>query len=239
MRIPVFDSEGRRTQQILQFDEQIFGTEVRRAVLKESILMYEARQRVGTSSTKMRGECAGSGRKLWRQKGTGRARVGPLRAPHWKGGGVAFGPKPRDYSYSIPKKARMVAMDSAWLAKFQDKEILILESFDVQDTPKTSVVFKTLDKLGVIEMNTIVGIPSYAKGEDLEAQAKDPLRAKGQLLWKSLRNIPRINAEQISLFNPHILLRNERVVLLRAAFEELIQSRGGKIEVLDRSKVYA
>lgn len=239
MRIPVFDSEGRRTQQILQFDEQIFGKEVRRAVLKEAILMFEARQRVGTHSTKTRGECAGSGRKLWRQKGTGRARVGPLRAPHWKGGGVAFGPKPRDYSYSIPKKAKAVAINSAWLAKFQDREILVLESFDIQDIPKTSVVFKTLEKLGVVEMNTIVGIPSYKKAEDLQSQQEDPLRTKGQLLWKSLRNIPRINAEQVSLFNPHILLRNERIVLLREAFEELIASRGGKIEVLDRSKVYA
>ena len=90
MRVPVFDATGKRTSEILEFDENIFGDRIREVVLKEAILMYEARLRVGTHATKTRKDVSGTGRKLWKQKGTGRARTGPSRPPHWKGGGVVF-----------------------------------------------------------------------------------------------------------------------------------------------------
>lgn len=222
MRLPVYDIHGKRTEEILEFDETIFGQEVRKTLLKEAILMYEARQRVGTHQTKTRGQVAGSGRKLWRQKGTGRARVGPARPPHHPGGGRVFGPHPRDYSYSIPKKARKIALNSAWLARFQDKEIMVIEGFDIKDAPKTSVVVQTLETMGVTNHRTVVGLPQY-----------------NEILFKSLRNIPKMSVEQVTNFHPHLLLENKYILLLKPAFEQLIKSRGGELKSLKRKEIYA
>lgn len=222
MRVPVYDAWGKRTQEILEFDEAIFGPEVRKEVLKEAVIMYEARQRLGTHSTKTRKDVSGSGRKLWRQKGTGRARVGPARPPHWRGGGIVFGPHPRDYSYSIPKKAKKVALDSAWLAKFLDKEVMVIEKFDIQTTPKTSVVYDAMQSLGALPMRTLIGIPEY-----------------DQLLWKSARNIPGVSIEKVAHFSPYILIHNKWIILLRKAFEEIVSARGGQVTSRDRKELYA
>jgi large subunit ribosomal protein L4 len=222
MRIPVYDAQGKRTQEILEFDEKIFGETIRRELLKEAVLMYEARQRVGSHATKTRGECSGTGRKLWRQKGTGRARVGPARAPHWKGGGVVFGPHPRDYSYAMPKKARKGALNSAWLAKLLDKEILVIEGFDLQTAPKTSRVFKTLQVMETLPQKTLIGIADY-----------------NQVLWQSVRNISNVSLEKACNFSPYVLLSHKWIVIQRQAFEELIKSRGGDIKVLQRKEVYS
>jgi len=221
MRVPVYNPQGKRTDEILEFEEHIFGDEIRTITLKEAILMYEARQRQGTSCTKTRKDVAGSGRKLWRQKHTGRARVGPARAPHWRGGGRVFGPHPRNYSYAIPKKARRVALDSAWLAKLQDKEIMVIEGFNVTDTPKTSTIFDTFCEMGVAHRRLLIGIMSY-----------------DEVLWKSVRNIERASLEQISHFSPHALLGHERIILVKNAFEELIKSRGGEVHTLKRQDLY-
>lgn len=221
MRIPVFDSTGKRTSEVLEFDENIFGDGVREELLRESVIMYEARQRLGTHSTKTRSDCAGSGRKLWRQKGTGRARVGPLRAPHWRGGGRVFGPHPRDYSYNIPKKARHLAIKSAWLAKFLDKEIMVIEGFPITNTPKTKPVFETLETMGITHHRILVG-----------------LCEKNQILMKSLRNIPRLAIEDITRFSPYILFANHRVVLMKKAFEQLITTHGGQVKSLRREDIY-
>lgn len=221
MRVPVFDANGKRTQDILEFDENIFGDGIREVLLREAILMYEARQRQGTHSTKTRSDCAGSGRKLWRQKGTGRARVGPLRAPHWRGGGCVFGPHPRDYSYEMPKTARKVALKSAWLAKFVDKEIMVIEGFPVGTSPKTKPVFKTLEVMGLTKNKILVG-----------------LSEKNDILTKSLRNIPRLSMEHISRFNPYILLANSKVLLVKKAFEDLVTSHGGQVKTLRREDLY-
>lgn len=222
MRVPVFDKEGKRTQHILEFDEEIFGKEVRKVVLKEAILMYEARQRLGCHSTKTRKDCSGSGRKLWRQKGTGRARVGPSRPPHHKGGGVVFGPHPRSYAYSMPKKAKRVALNSAWLAKFQDHEVCAIEGFAIEATPSTSTLNKTIAKMGFASESTMIGTAVH-----------DPI------LWKSARNIPTVAVEQVSLFNPYVLLRNKRIVLVQKALEDLVASRGGAVKIRERKEVYS
>lgn len=222
MRVPVFDVHGKRTQEILEFDEKIFGDDVRLEVLKEAVLMYEARQRQGTHATKTRNAVAGSGRKLWRQKGTGRARTGPARAPHRAKGGRVFGPHPRDYSYSIPMQARRAAMDSAWLGKFQDKEVMVLDSFSINNEPKTSAVFETLSSMNVIGGRIVVGLPQH-----------------NDILWKSLRNIPKVSVEVLSSFHPHLILRNQHVILLRPAFEQLIKSKEGSIKSLSRKELYS
>lgn len=221
MKLPVYDKNGKRTDEILEFEETIFGEEVKKALLKEAVLMYEARKRQGTHSTKTRAQCAGSGKKLWRQKGTGRARVGAARAPHWVGGGIAFGPHPRDYSYSIPKKARRKATESAWLAKFQDKEILIIEEFAIEK-PKTSAAFKVLSSLGIINGKTLIGTDE-----------------KNEVLIKSARNISGVSTEIVSRFNAYTLLFNTKILLTRKAFEQLVSSRGGEVKSVKRESLYS
>ncbi|MEQ8767512.1 MAG: 50S ribosomal protein L4, partial [Planctomycetota bacterium] len=121
-------------------DESVYGEKVRRRLLHEAVLMYEANQRVGTASTKGRSDVSGSHRKLWRQKGTGRARPGNVTNPVWRGGGTMFGPKPRDFSYSMPKKALRQALRSALLSKFRDGEVCQIDglSFDAPSTKKAA-----------------------------------------------------------------------------------------------------
>lgn len=220
MRLPVFNAKGERTQEILEIDEQIFGSRVRDVLLKEVILMYEARKRVGTHSTKTRSDCAGSGKKLWRQKGTGRARVGRARAPHWRGGGTVFGPHPRDYSYSVPKKARKLACDSAWLAKLQDKEILVFDDLGITEA-KTSKVYQMLKTVGIENQRV-----AFAVHESNDA------------LWKSIRNLPKVSMDTITRFNAYTLVSNDKIIVTKQALENLISSRGEGVKVLKREEVY-
>lgn len=220
MRLPIYNKDGNRTDEIVEFDEKIFGEEVRMALLKEAVLMHEARKRQGTHSTKTRSQCSGSGRKLWRQKGTGRARVGPARAPHWKGGGTVFGPHPRDYSYSIPKKAKRKAIDCAWLAKFQDKEVVVIENFDLEK-PKTAEANKVLQNLGISNTNTLLGTH---EGNDN--------------LWKSVRNLPKVSMDVVSRFSTYALIRNNKILLTKKAFEDLVSSRNGEVKSLKRDALY-
>lgn len=221
MRIPVFDSKGGRTEEILEFDEKIFGDRVYRVALKNSIIMFEARQRLGTHSTKTRKECSGSGRKLWRQKGTGRARVGAARAPQWRGGGRVFGPHPRDYSYSIPKKEKKRAMDSAWLAKAREKKIMVIEGFELDKTPKTSIVIKTLKSMGLVDVRVLVGV-------------SEP----NEVLLRSVSNIPKVSMEDVTRFGPHLIIENDTILLLKKSFEKIVKDRGGEIKILNRKDVY-
>jgi large subunit ribosomal protein L4 len=221
MRIPIFDAHGKRTQQILEFDEKIFGEEVAQETLRSAIIMFEARQRLGTHSTKTRGQCSGSGRKLWRQKGTGRARVGASRAPHWRGGGVVFGPHPRDYSYSIPKKAKKLALNSAWLAKFLDRKVMVIENFNLENVPKTKNIYTTLENIGVHQSRVLIGVSS-----------------SNEILINSVRNIPKKSIDDIVRFNSHNILLNEWILLTKDTFEKLIQSHGGTFTTVERAKLY-
>jgi len=230
MRLPVFDANGNRTQEILEVDEKIFGEKVREALLKEVVLMHEARKRVGTHSTKGRADCAGSGRKLWRQKGTGRARVGRARAPHWRGGGVAFGPKPRDYGYSVPKKAKKVAINSAWLAKLQSKNILVFEDFGIEE-PKTAKMFSLLKSLGIEDSRVAIALDRPGK-DDEEKQNKN------ETLWKSVRNLPKVSMDEISRFSVYTLLSHDKIVVTKKALDDLVTSREGTVTTLKRDEVY-
>src|SRR5690606_6386273 len=118
------------------------------AALHQAVKAYLANQRQGNASTKTRGQVAGGGRKIWRQKGTGRARQGSIRAPHWRGGGVVFGPKPRDYHQSLPKKVRSLARRSAFNTRAQNEQVSVIERFEV-DGPKTRIITDLLKKIGL------------------------------------------------------------------------------------------
>ena len=185
----------------------VLDTRVRYGLLKEAAVMYEARKRVGTHSTKRRGEVAGSNRKPWRQKGTGRARAGSRKSPLWRGGGIIFGPHPRDYSYSLNRKQLRLAVRSALRSKFQDGEVLVLDGLKLEG-PKTKPLAKALLAAGV-EGACLIGTSGHDK-----------------TLVLSARNIPGVIVSPVSEFNALDVLRARRVVLTREAFDSLTASEG-------------
>ncbi len=171
-----------------------FDGVINEAVLHQAIKAYLANQRQGTASTKTRGEVAGGSRKIWRQKGTGRARQGSIRAPHWKGGGVVFGPSPRDYRQDLPKKVRGIARRSAFNTRAQNEQVSVIERFDVE-APKTKQIAQLLERIGLgtrkvliltngVNQNVLLSarnLPNVSVMPYREASAYDVLNA-GELL---------------------------------------------------------
>lgn len=143
--VSVFNVEGKEVGQI-QLNDAVFGIEPNESVVHEAVVMQLASMRRGTSSTKHRGEVRGGGRKPWKQKGTGRARVGTIRSPLWRGGSIIFGPKPRDYSYSIPKKKRRLALKSVLSDKVATNNMIVLDALSLEK-PKTKDMVKILAAL--------------------------------------------------------------------------------------------
>ncbi|NLW07343.1 MAG: 50S ribosomal protein L4, partial [Clostridia bacterium] len=143
-KVALYNIQG---QQVGEVDlvEQVFG-EVNEAVLHDVVVMQMASRRRGTAKTLTRAEVSGGGRKPWRQKGTGRARVGSIRSPLWRGGGVVFGPQPRDYSYKLPQKVRRLALRSALASKVRDGNIIVLDSLRLEK-PRTKDMVNILNNL--------------------------------------------------------------------------------------------
>jgi large subunit ribosomal protein L4 len=143
--VDVFDLNNQKVGQVDLADE-VFGAEVNEALLYEAVKQYRAGQRAGTHKTKVRADVAGSGKKLWKQKGTGRARIGSVRSPIWRHGGTVHGPQPRDYSYRLPHKMVVGALRSALSAKVRDGELKVVQAFDFSG-PKTKEAAGALAKL--------------------------------------------------------------------------------------------
>ncbi|MGB9680038.1 MAG: 50S ribosomal protein L4 [Thermoanaerobacteraceae bacterium] len=165
-KVAVLNYNGEQVGEI-ELNDEIFGVNINVPVMHDAVLSYLASQRQGTHSTKRRGEVRGGGIKPWRQKGTGRARQGSIRAPQWIKGGVVFGPKPRDYSYEIPKKVKRLALKSALSSKVKDNEIIVLDEFK-SDEPKTKKVAELLKNLNV--KNALIVIPEGEKNIELSAR---------------------------------------------------------------------
>jgi large subunit ribosomal protein L4 len=193
-------------------DPAEFGGKINRQLLHDVVVMHLANQRAGTHSTLRRGEVAGSTKKLFRQKGTGNARVGPRRTNKRKGGGTAKGPKPRDYEYHLPKKAVRAATRMAILSKLQDNETVVLDDLTVTQI-KTKQVTAILKALKLDETTCLVGIPDYDRN-----------------LYLSARNIPNVKVLPTSQFNAYTVLRQKRLVLTRAALEQLRKGPPTKAE---------
>ena len=190
----------------IQLDDKVFNAKVNRHLMWEVVRMQLASRRAGTACTKTRGEVRGGGRKPWPQKGTGRARQGSIRAPHWVGGGVVFGPKPRDYSYSMPKKAKRAAVRSALTARFRDGDIIFLESIDLENhKTKTAVAF--LKGLGVDEQKVLIIVDEIDFNLD-----------------KSTRNIPYVKVLKAQAVNVYDLLNADKIIITKAALD-IIQER--------------
>jgi large subunit ribosomal protein L4 len=187
----------------VEVDPAEFGGTVNKQLLHDVVLMHLANQRAGTHSTLRRGEVAGSTKKLFRQKGTGNARVGPRRTNKRRGGGTAKGPKPRDYEYHMPKKAVRAATRMAILSKFQDNEALILDDLTISEV-KTKQVAALLKALKLQGKTCLVGIKDFDTN-----------------VYLSARNIPGVKVLPASQFNAYTVLRQKRLLLTRAALDEL------------------
>lgn len=203
--LPVLSPEGKEVAKV-EIDPALFGGEVNKQLLHDVVVMYQANLRVGTHSTKTRGEVAGSKRKLYRQKGTGNARVGTRRTHKRRGGGVAFGPKPRDYSYAMPKKARRLAARMALLSKFQDGEAVIVDGLGFE-APKTKAV------VGVMKNLSVGGQTCLFATEGMDKN-----------LYLSARNIPGVEVQEVRELNAYSLLRRKRLVMTKGALDSLCSS---------------
>jgi len=198
---PVVTMEGQPAGEIT-LSEKAFGQPWRRGLVTEGVLNELANRRVGTHKTKTRGEVSGGGKKPWRQKGTGRARQGSIRAPQWRHGGVVFGPVPRDYGYHWPKSQRRAALRSAWGQKFRDKSVVVVDRLEMA-TPKTKRFVEFLHKVQV------------------ESPALIVLHQKDENVIKSARNIPGIKLSSSDGVTLHDLLKYRTVVMTPEAVRQV------------------
>jgi large subunit ribosomal protein L4 len=167
MQVPVRNMAGDTVDQI-ELQDDVFGIEPNVAVMHQALLRQMANARLGTHSTKTRGEVRGGGRKPWRQKGTGRARQGSRVAPQWRGGGIVFGPSPRSYVQKMNRKMRRLALRSALSAKVADEQVVVVDSLDILE-PRTKAVAQVLDRLNV-DSSVLVLLPEVCPNFELSAR---------------------------------------------------------------------
>ena len=192
-KVDVYNMQGKKVSDV-ELNEAVFGIEPNETVVHSVLVNYLANQRQGTQSTKTRAEVRGGGRKPWRQKGTGRARQGSIRAPQWIKGGIALGPKPRSYSYRINKKEKQLAIKSLLSAKVLDNELTVVDKLEVKE-PKTSVMVKALTDLKV------------------EGKALIILVDKNENVLLSSRNIEGVKTIELNTINVFDLLNCNKLVL--------------------------
>jgi large subunit ribosomal protein L4 len=201
MNVDVYDAQGQVIRQAT-LPDAIFGVEVKEHLLYEVVRYQLARRRQGTAHTKNRSDVRGGGRKPWRQKGTGRARAGSRRSPLWRGGGTVFGPLPRSYAYTMPKKQRRAALCSALSLKVRENAFRVIERFDIAQ-PKTRQVVQLVqyftDQPKVL---LLVGEPH-------------------QFLHLSARNIPHVKVLPIAGLNVYDLLHHTTVICAEEAIEKI------------------
>jgi large subunit ribosomal protein L4 len=203
--VAVYNKEGKEIEKI-QVDESLFGGEIRHALLKQALVMYHANKRVGTAATKSRGMVAGSTRKLFRQKGTGNARVGASRTHKRVGGGVAFAKTARDFSKSMNKKMRRLALDSALLAKMTSGSVVVVDqlSFDAPRTKEMASILRNLD----VNRGCLLTVKENDKN-----------------VYLSARNIYKVDVSVVSDLNAGDVLNKQKVVFTKDAFEKLLAGR--------------
>ena len=228
--IKVFDMTGKEVGE-MTLSDAIFGAKVNDAVLHAAVRAYLMNQRQGTQSTLTRTEVSGGGKKPWRQKGTGRARQGSTRAPQWTHGGVALGPKPRDYRLAMNKKTKRVALFSALSAKVAAGELIVVDEIKL-DTFKTAEIAKMLKALGCQkEVTKNYKVTTVTDGEVVRERktrtavvaqsALVVMPAVDKLVVKSCANIPGVATTLASTINVYEVLKAEKVIMTRAAVEKL------------------
>jgi large subunit ribosomal protein L4 len=198
--LAVYDIENQKVSET-ELDDRIFNAKIHPALFYDVVRMKLASQRKGSASTKNRALVRGGGAKPWRQKGTGRARAGSRRSPLWKGGGTIFGPFPRDYSFSLPKKIKQAALKAALSLKRQEEKLILLDDFPL-DSFKTRQVLEVLKKFKVEDALIITD-------------------EKRLLLERSARNIPKIQVLQCEGLNVYDILKHEYLILLSSAVQRI------------------
>ena len=192
-KIEVYDINGKKVKEV-ELKNEVFGIEPNEAVVHSVLVNFLANQRQGTQSTKTRAEVRGGGKKPWRQKGTGRARQGSIRAPHWVGGGIALGPKPRSYSYKLNKKERRLAIKSCLSSKVIENELTVVDKFEFNEI-KTKEVAKMLNNLK-LEGKTLILLPE-----------------KNEIIQKSARNIKGVKTLSVNTINAYDLVNYKNLVV--------------------------
>lgn len=197
--VDVLDMSGSKVGTI-ELSDAIFGIEPNAAVMHHMVVNYLANQRQGTQSALTRAEVSGGGKKPWRQKGTGHARQGSTRAPQWTHGGIVFAPKPRDYSYTVNKKVRRLAMKSAFSSKAVDNDIIVIDSITT-DEFKTKVIAEMLKAVGA-EKKALIVLPEVDKK-----------------VINSARNIPGVKTAQVNTLNVYDMLNADKLIIVKSAVE--------------------
>lgn len=200
-KVALYNQSGTQIGEV-ELNDSVFGIEPNEHVLHEAVVMQRASLRQGTHKTKVRSEVSGGGRKPWRQKGTGRARQGSIRAPQWRGGGTVFGPVPRSYSYKLPKKVRRLAIKSALSSKVLEENILVVDQLAFEN-PKTKEFKGFLNNLSVQTKALVVT-------EDLNEN-----------VYLSARNIPGVTVVTAQGINVLDLLNHDKLIMTKSAVEKV------------------
>jgi large subunit ribosomal protein L4 len=213
LSLKVYNISGDQTGTV-EVNPVDLGGKVNQQLLHDVVLMYLANQRAGTHSTLRRGQVAGSTKKIFRQKGTGRARAGTKRTNKRRGGGTAKGPKPRDYEYHLPKKAVRAATRMAVLSKFRDKEAVVIDELKLPEIA-TRYMAEVLENLKLDGTSCLLGIGA----SDID---------EAKTIYLSGRNIPHLQVTPAKEFNAYGVLRPKRLILTKAALQELCQNLAWK-----------
>lgn len=200
-KVQVLDMAGQKVGDI-ELSDAVFGIEPNKAVMHEMVVNYLANQRQGTQSALTRSEVAGGGRKPWRQKGTGHARQGSIRAPQWRHGGIVFAPKPRDYSYTVNKKERRLAMKSALSSKVLDNNMIVLDSINLDEfkTKTIATMFKSINT----GKKVLLVLPE-----------------KDEKVIASARNIPGVKTSGVNTLNVYDILNCTSLVVVKDAVSKI------------------
>lgn len=219
MLLPIKDMTGNQTGEI-EVSDVVFAAPVNVSLMHQALVRQLANARLGTHKTKTRGEVAGGGRKPWRQKGTGRARQGSIRAPQWVGGGTVFGPRPRKYTKDMPKKMHRAALRSALSAKAADSQIVVLDELSL-DAPKTKAIISMLSALGVDGSRVLL----------VMGEPNDTIQL-------SARNVPALKTLQSGYLNVKDLLGHDWVLVAKdavAQIEAWLETDLGRVETGDQT----
>ncbi|NLY78320.1 MAG: 50S ribosomal protein L4 [Tissierellia bacterium] len=200
-KVNVYNMLGEQVGEI-ELNDSVFGVEINHDAIHHVVKNHLANRRQGTQSAKTRAEVRGGGRKPWRQKGTGRARQGSIRSPQWTGGGIVFAPKPRDYSYKVPKKVRRLAMKSALSSKVLDNKIIVLDQLNLEE-PKTKEMVKILTNIKADKKALIV------------------MEEKNENVVKSARNIPNVQTTLVNSLNVYDILRYDSFIITQDAVKKV------------------
>ncbi len=203
MKVTVYQNSGKKTKKKVELIDEIFAIEPNDHAIYLDVKQYLANQRQGTHKSKERAEISGSTRKIKRQKGTGTARAGSIKSPIFRGGGRAFGPRPRDYRFKLNRKLKVLARKSALSYKSKEEGIMVLEDFNLE-APRTQDYLKILKSLALDDKKTLLVLPSADKN-----------------IWLSSRNLPKAKVTTVDSLHTYDLLHAERLLISESSVEKI------------------